>query len=52
MYALFGRDVDRIDFRLVAEYPEIEQAYQALCRVPPYEITGLITEQELTDSRE
>ncbi len=52
MYALFGRDVDRIDFRLVEEYPGIEQAYQALCKVPPYEITDLITEQELTDSRE
>lgn len=52
MYALFGRDVDRIDFRLVAEYPGLEQAYQALCRVSPYEIADFITEQELTDSRE
>ncbi|MDE6851816.1 MAG: zinc dependent phospholipase C family protein [Lachnospiraceae bacterium] len=51
MYALFGRDVDRIDFRLVAEYPGMEQAYQALRKVSPYEIKGLITEQELTDSR-
>lgn len=51
MYALFGKDVDRIDFRLVAEYPGMEQAYQALSKVPPYEIKGLITEQELTDSR-
>lgn len=52
MYALFGKDVDQIDFRLVAEYPGMEQAHQALRKVAPYEITGLITEQELTDSRE
>lgn len=52
MYALFGRDVDRIDFRLVQEYPGLEQAYQVLRKVQPYEITDLITEQELTDSRE
>ena len=52
MYALFGRDVDQIDFRLVKEYPGMEQAYQALREVRPYEITDLITEQELTDSRE
>lgn len=51
-YALFGRDVDHIDFRLVEEYPGMQEAYLALCRVSPYEITGMITEQELTDSRE
>lgn len=52
MYALFGKDVDQIDFRLVKEYPGMEQAHQALRKVSPYEITDMITEQELTDSRE
>lgn len=51
-FVLFGKDVDQIDFRLVAEYPGIEQAHQALCHVPPYEITGMITEEELTSSRD
>lgn len=50
-YSLFGRDVDQIDFRLVAEYPGMQEAYCALCKVSPYEITDMITEQELTDSR-
>lgn len=51
-FALFGQDVDQIDFRLVAEYPGMQDAYRALNKVSPYEITDLITEQELTESRE
>lgn len=50
-YFLFGEDVDQIDYRLVREYPGMQEAYQALRHVPPYEIAGLITEEELTDSR-
>lgn len=51
MFVLFGKDVDQIDFRLVEEYPGIQQAYHALRQVQPYEITGMITEEELTSSR-
>lgn len=51
MYALFGRDVDQIDYRLVMEYPGIQEAYRVLRHVPPYVIAGMITEEELTDSR-
>lgn len=50
-FALFGKDVDQIDFRLVAEYPGIDEAYRCLLRVGSYEITGMITEAELNDSR-
>lgn len=47
----FGADVDAIDFRLVKEFSGISTAREALRNVKPYEIVGLITEQELTDSR-
>lgn len=47
----FGRDVDAIDFRLVAEYPGMSRVYEALRYVRPYEIADMITEEELTDSR-
>lgn len=50
-FILFGKDVDQIDFRLVAEHPGIEEAYRCLSRVSPYEIAGMITEEELDDSR-
>lgn len=50
-FALFGKDVDQIDFRLVAEYPGIDEAYRCLSRVSPYEIADMITEEELNDSR-
>lgn len=50
-YVKFGKDVDNIDFRLVAEFTGISVARQALRNVKPYEITGWITEEELTDSR-
>ena len=50
-YMKFGKDVDNIDFRLVAEFPGISEAHQALRNVKPYEITGWITEEELTNSR-
>lgn len=47
----FGADVDAIDFRLVKEFPGINTAKEALIKVKPYEIEGMITENELTDSR-
>lgn len=50
-FVRFGKDVDAVDFRLVKEYPGIRTAYEALCRVAPYEIEGMITEEELTISR-
>lgn len=50
-FALFGRDVDQIDFRLVAEYPRLHEVYQALKNIPPYEIPDMITKEELTNSR-
>lgn len=50
-FVLFGQDVDQIDFRLAAEYPGIREVYEALRTVSPYEVAGMITTEELTDSR-
>lgn len=47
----FGRETDSVDFRLIREYPELREAYDSLKRVKPYEIKGMITEEELTASR-
>jgi hypothetical protein len=47
----FGRETDSVDFRLIREYPELREAYASLKRVKPYEIKGMITEEELTASR-
>lgn len=51
-YVKFGRDVDAVDFRLIKEFPDISEAYRALKKVEPYEITGWITKEELSASRE
>ena len=50
-YLCFGKETDLVDFRLVREKEELMQAKESLERVPGYEITGMITEEELTDSR-
>lgn len=48
----FGKDTDNIDFRLVGEYPGITESMQALRNVKPYEIDGMISQDELNRSRE
>lgn len=50
-FEYFTYDVNQIDFRLAKEYPGMSQAYAVLKNSPPYEITGWITQEELTDSR-
>ncbi len=50
-YVCFGKETDLVDFRLVREKKELERAKEILEKVPPYEISGMITEEELTDSR-
>lgn len=50
-YLRFGRETDLVDFRLVMEREELKWAKESLERVPAYEIKGMITEEELTDSR-
>lgn len=47
----FTYDVNQIDFRLAREYPAMDWAYRCLREAEPYEIQGLLTERELTDSR-
>lgn len=48
----FTFDVNQIDFRLAREYPGMETAYGILKNSKPYSIDGMITEEELTRSRE
>lgn len=48
----FTFDVNQIDFRLAREYPGMETAYQILKDSEPYAIEGMVTEKELTRSRE
>lgn len=50
-YVHFNRETDLVDFWLLRNYPELQEARGALMSVPPYEIRGMITEEELTDSR-
>ena len=48
----FTFDVNQIDFRLAKEYPGMETAYRILTGSQPYAIEGMVTEEELTRSRE
>ncbi len=47
----FTYDVDQIDFRLGREYPGMDWAVRCLRDAEPYEIRGILSERELTDSR-
>lgn len=47
----FNKETDFVDFQLLREYPELQEAKNALERVPEYEIKGMITMEELTASR-
>jgi len=50
-YVHFNRETDLVDFWLLRNYPELQDARDALEHVSPYEIKGMITQEELTDSR-
>ena len=50
-YVYFNRETDLVDYWLLRNYPELQDARRALERVKPYEIKDMITEAELTDSR-
>ena len=50
-FVRFNKETDLVDFRLIREFPEPQQAYESLKRVKPYEIKGMITEEELSGSR-
>lgn len=51
-FVRFGQETDRVDFRLIDDYPEITRAKELLEQVKPYEIRGMLGEKELTASRE
>lgn len=50
-FKYFSKDVDMVDFRIVNEYKGIQRVYNALSVIKPYEISGMITKDELTHSR-
>ena len=50
-YVHFNKETDLVDFKLLREYEELKNTKTALEEVTPYEIRGMITEEELTDSR-
>ena len=50
-FKYFSKDVDMVDFRIVNEYKGIQRIYNALSGIEPYGISGMVTEEELTDSR-
>jgi len=50
-FKYFSKDVDMIDFRLVNEYGGVKRIYNTLSGISPYSINGMVTEEELTDSR-
>lgn len=47
----FNRETDLVDFKLIREYQELQDAKEALQRVPEYEIQGMVTREELSESR-
>ncbi len=50
-FKYFSKDADMVDFRIVNEYKGIQRIYNALSGIEPYGISGMVTEEELTDSR-
>lgn len=51
-FSHFTYDVNQIDFRLAKEYPGMDWARSCLRDAKPYEIQDMLSEKELTDSRE
>lgn len=47
----FNCETDLVDFRLIREFPILQEAKKALERVKPYEIRGMIMAEELNESR-
>ena len=50
-FVIFNAETDMVDFKLIEDISELNNAKNSLERVKPNEIKGLITERELTDSR-
>lgn len=48
----FNKETDQVDFRLIKDNPILQEAYQILEQIEPYEIKGMITKDELTQSRQ
>ncbi|MDD7402714.1 MAG: hypothetical protein SO170_05150 [Butyribacter sp.] len=51
-FLIFNKETDLVDFKLLRNFPELEETKEVLERVSEYEIKGMITRQELTASRQ
>lgn len=51
-FVIFNEETDAVDFELLRNNKVLLEAKEALERVEPYEIKGMITKEELTRSRE
>ena len=50
-FVVFNEETDMVDYKIINDMSEISEAKKSLERVEPYEIKGMITKEELTDSR-
>lgn len=48
----FNRETDLVDFELIRRYDCLQHCRKNLAGIAPYEIKGMITQEELTDSRQ
>lgn len=48
----FNRETDLVDFELIRRYDCLQHSRKILAGIAPYEIKGMITQEELTDSRQ
>lgn len=50
-FVIFNEETDMVDYKLINDIKELKDARISLENVTPYEIKGMITKDELTDSR-
>lgn len=48
----FNKETDQVDFRIIREHQILQDAYKILEQIEPYKIKGMITQDELTQSRQ
>lgn len=51
-FVRFNKETDQVDFQMIRENPILQKAYEILKQIEPYEIKGMITQDELTQSRQ
>lgn len=51
-FVYFNRETDLVDFELIRRYNCLQHSRKILDEIAPYEIKGMIAQEELTDSRQ